>query len=38
MPTCAGMTMLKRPLRHVEHLFPSESLVSFGSASRVRRN
>jgi hypothetical protein len=25
MPTCVGMTMWKRPLRHVEHLFFSES-------------
>ena len=25
MPTCVGMTMWKRPLHHVEHLFPSES-------------
>jgi hypothetical protein len=25
MPTCVGMTVWKRPLRHVEHLFPGES-------------
>jgi hypothetical protein len=28
MPTCVGMTIWKRPLHHVEHLFPSESLGS----------
>jgi hypothetical protein len=36
MPTCAGMTMWKRPLRHVEHLFPGESLVSPNGSRRPR--
>ena len=27
MPTYVGMTMWKRPLRHVEHLFPGKSLT-----------
>jgi hypothetical protein len=36
MPTCVGMTIWKRPLRHMEHLFPGESLVSGnGGGSRV---
>jgi hypothetical protein len=35
MPTCVGMTMWKRPLRHMEHLFSGESKVGMTTGGKV---
>jgi hypothetical protein len=35
MPTCVGMTMWKRPLRDVEHLFPRRILALSSAACRT---
>src|SRR5450631_1036507 len=35
MPTYVGMTMWKRPLRHVEHLFPGKSSVRRGARRKI---